>query len=478
MELTSLSFVLFFVASLTSYWFLSTRFRPWLLLLVSLLFYFSWKPAFGGTIILISAVTFFASLLMERQPVYKRLIATFSVAFVIGTLFIFKYLGFFGITLNGLSLALGTSYLLPAFEVALPIGLSFYTFQTVGYLIDIYRSKYPAEQNFFKYLLFVTYFPKLIAGPIERGDRLLPQLTKPEELSAKRIVSGLQLFVWGLFKKVVIADNLRLIVDPVFENLPEYRGLSLVITVFFYSWQIYADFSGYTDMARGISRMLGIELLENFRQPYLASSVGDFWRRWHMSLSSWLREYVYFPLGGSRAGFVRTSLNLMVVFLLCGLWHGAGWTFVLWGAFHGIVLVWERIAKIVSSERVRIPNIVGMLYTYTLVCISWVLFRANSLNDAFYIYRNSLVGLPNFISPSYIQATFSQVFETNQLEIAIALFAVGCIVTMDQVERRTSLKTKFHSLPTLGRFSLYVLAVVVVLLLRNVEYTPFVYVQF
>lgn len=478
MSLSSFAFALFLTVVAGMYWSLFRR-RQWLLLLgASYYFYFSWKPLYGLILLGATAVSYLCALAMGRWPQVKRVWLALGLLALFGTLFAFKYANFAGTTLALLLQRFGIDFTLPHFSWLLPLGISFFTFQTAGYLIDVFRGKIPAEKHLGYYALFVSFFPAISAGPIERGAHLLPQLRQPHPFRVDRAVSGLQLVTLGLIKKIVIADNLARGVNEVFGSLPEYRGLSLVLAVILFSWQIYADFSGYTDMARGVARLLGFDLLENFRTPYLATSVRDFWRRWHMSLSFWLRDYVYISLGGSRAGQWRTYLNTFLVFLICGLWHGAAWTFVVWGASHGLLIMAERVAAQLTKGRVHVPAFLATLYTYGVITGSWIFFRASSLAEAMYIVRNMVVGVRNFISPNYIWATLNQMFATNKVEMGLTLMCLVLAVSLELVSARVPLGAWLRARRWWLRWPVYVSALLLILFLRNAHITQFIYYQF
>jgi len=364
---------------------------------------------------------------------------------------------------------------LPQFKLLLPIGISFYTFQVVGYLVDVYRGSLKPEKHLGYFALFLCFFPQLMSGPIERGKELLPQLKKIHSFEYSQIISGLKLFTIGLFKKMVIADNLAVVVDRVFGSLPTYKGLSLIITVILFTWQIYTDFSGYTDMARGVAKMLGFNLVENFNAPYLATSVRDFWQRWHISLSRWFRDYLYIPLGGNRGGFWRTCMNVMIVFTLCGLWHGASWTFVVWGAFHGLMMAIERLVGKIT--KLQVPTVIKIIYTYSMVSISWIFFRSQNLSDAVYILRYAFVGFKSFMSVHYILATLSQLFVTNKVEMVIVVILLAIAIFLEIVPR-ISLSNFVSKQPTIIRYSLYVLLVLMIIQLRDANIKQFIYVRF
>ncbi len=460
MSFTSIDFLLFFIPVLLIYWWLPKKFQMYFLLFASYAFMSASNRWFAVLLGITTVLTYVCAKMLERSE-KKRLWITVGLGFLFGQLFISKYLGLFG--LRGLHLLI-------------PLGLSFYTFQTAGYLLDLYAGKSKLA-DFTHFALFVSFFPSVTAGPIERGDKLIPQFEKTHAFEYAKVSSGMQLFTLGLFKKMVIADNLAIPVDKVFASLTVYRGLSLVIALVLFSWQLYFDFSGYSDMARGIARILGFEIEINFKNPYFATSVQNFWRRWHISLSSWFRDYLYIPLGGSRKGSLRTVLNVIIVFTLCGLWHGAALTFVVWGLAHGMLIASERLVKH-YLPKFHVPHVVSMIYTYSVVVLTWVLFRSSTLQDATYIYTNAFVGLKNFIRPQYIQATLSQLFDTNREEMIIVglLFCVG--ICLEVISYQWDAGTLIKKLPRSVRFSLYIIAITMIVLLRQATIQKFIYVQF
>ncbi len=403
MLFNSLHFLVFFPLMVGLYYALPARWRAPLLLASSYYFYFSWRPEYTLLLLATTLLDYYSGVRMSRlaTKAQRRPWLYLSLASNLGTLFIFKYFNFFRDTAGALATALHLPYAVPALELVLPVGVSFYTFQSVAYIVDVYQSKLEAEPNLGRFALFVAFWPQLVAGPIERGGQMLPQLRQTHEFDYDNVASGLRLMAWGMFKKVVIADRLALLANPVFDHPRQFDSLALVLAVAAFTGQIYADFSGYTDLARGAARVLGYRLVLNFRQPYLATSVGDFWRRWHMSLSNWFRDYVYIPLGGSRRSPARNYGNVLIVFLLSGLWHGASWTFVVWGALHGCYLVVEnwsaplraRLAQASGlAARPRLHRALATAATVALVAYAWLFFRANTLPDAFYISTHLFQG--------------------------------------------------------------------------------------
>lgn len=473
MVLYSFIFLFFFFFLFVVFWKLPKHYRWILLLGFSYYFYASWKPAYLGIILLTTLVSFYCAILMHKKRHHKGRYLLLALVINLGILFTFKYFNFFAITIDQ---TLGAT--LPQFELLLPLGISFYTLQVIGYLVDVYKGKTVPEKHLGVLALFVCFFPQLSAGPIERSTTLLPQLKKMPDFQYSQVTDGAKLFLLGLFKKIVIADNLAIVVDRTFSALPDHKGLSLIIVIFLYTWQIYMDFSGYTDMARGIAKMVGINLIENFNAPYLARSVQDFWRRWHISFSTWLRDYIYFPLGGSRHGLLRTVLNTFIVFIVSGLWHGAAWTFVIWGVLHGAGIAFERVMKKFFGGRFTVPIIVQIAYAYCLVSIFWIFFRANTVSDAFYVLRNAFVGVRNFFSPDYIMATLNQLFVYNKIEMYITFGLVAIAILFEVMQRKNHVLKILDTKPIVIRFAVYTILLFLIFQLRNAEIKEFIYVKF
>ena len=389
MLFNSWQFALFFPIVFALYWGLPHRFRIGLILTASYYFYMSWNVKYVVLILFTTIVSYFAALLISKTDSTrtKKAILILSLIACLGVLFVFKYFNFFaGAVVDFMSLF--TIHLHPmTLKLLLPVGISFYTFQTLGYVIDVYRGTTQPERNFWVYAAFISFFPQLVAGPIERTNNLLPQIKAAHEFNYQQAVYGIKLMTWGFFKKLAVADVLAVYVDRAFFDVYSYQGFSLLLAVFFFTVQIYCDFSGYSDIARGCSKMLGIELMENFRSPYFASSLREFWSRWHISLSTWFRDYVYIPLGGNRCGKFRHNMNLLVTFMISGLWHGASWTFVVWGMLHGLGQVLENAFTPKSKhEPHELTRLVRTLVTFVFVMLAWVFFRAQSLSEAVYVF--------------------------------------------------------------------------------------------
>ncbi|MEN8184296.1 MAG: MBOAT family protein, partial [Myxococcota bacterium] len=388
MLFNSLEYALFLATCFVLHALLPQRLRNALLLAASYLFYAAWDWRFLALILASTGVDFLVGRALESrpdEPVRRRQLLGVSLAANLGLLGTFKYAGFFVESFLELAAAVGVHAPEPLIRIVLPVGISFYTFQTLSYTIDVYRRRTPATRNLLDFALFVAFFPQLVAGPIERAGRLLPQMRK-RRLEIERIAAGGWLLLWGTYKKVVVADNLAPLVEAVYAPGASPAAGELAFASVAFALQIYCDFSGYTDIARGSARLFGFELMLNFRLPYLATSPRDFWRRWHISLSTWLRDYLYIPLGGNRSGRIVSQRNLMITMLLGGLWHGAAWNFVLWGGYHGGLLAVHR-ALLPVLERIR-PGAAAaraawwtlrVAATFLLVLLGWVLFRVDSL---------------------------------------------------------------------------------------------------
>lgn len=382
MTFTSIPFLFFFIIVFVTNYYLKDKSRTLFLLLTSYVFYGLFDLRFLPILWIITLITFISSKLMHQYAQHKKLILFFDVFVTIGILFFYKYFNFFAsILFNNES---------TNFSILLPIGISFFTFQSLGYVIDVYRDSKSYEPNFLNLALFIGFFPQLTSGPISRARDLIPQIQNKREIHSLEMESGLYQFLWGMFKKIVIADNFALIANHGFNNYETTFGLPILLSVIAYSIQIYGDFSGYSDMAIGLSRMLGFNLKENFNSPYLSISIKDFWSRWHISLSTWFKDYVYIPLGGSRVGQLRKYLNLLITFMVSGLWHGANYTFIIWGALHGFFQIIEDLLS-KKFNIALIPKVIRWLFTMFVVSFAWIFFRANSLSHALGIIKSIAV---------------------------------------------------------------------------------------
>ncbi len=381
----SFSFFALFAVTGVVYWWLKDRDqRLWWVLLASCVFYMSWNPWLIALIFLSTSVDYVVARRLEgaRTPRIRKGLLALSVAVNLGILGTFKYADFALASTSAAAGMLGWKVAAPVYGLVLPLGISFYTFEAISYVVDVYRGKIAAVRRPLDYLVYIMFFPHLIAGPIVRPQYFLPQLRQAKRLDWDRLQVGAQLFLMGLFKKAVIADNLAAIVDPVFADPGAYGTGAAWLAVLGYAAQIYCDFSGYSDMAVGVAHWLGFKLPMNFNMPYAAGDIGEFWARWHISLSTWLRDYLYIPLGGNRQGTFQTYRNLLLTMLLGGLWHGAAWTFVAWGLYHGLLLVAHRMWATVRPDVGGAMRPLSVLLTFLSVCVGWVLFRAQSFTDA------------------------------------------------------------------------------------------------
>jgi alginate O-acetyltransferase complex protein AlgI len=390
MIFNSFEFLAFFLIVVGLWFTLPVRFRWAMLLAASCIFYMFFIPAYILILAATIVIDWFAGIWIEdtQDPRKKRRYLWMSVVSVTAILFVFKYFNFFNDNVAQLARLLHWHYPIAALKIILPIGLSFHTFQSLSYVIEVYRGRQRAERHFGIYALYVMYFPQLVAGPIERPQNLLHQFHDPKPFQPLAVRDGLLLALWGLFKKVVVADTLALYVDAVYDHHAVHSGPTLLLATYCFAVQIYCDFSGYSDIARGISRVFGIELMKNFETPYFSTSIREFWSRWHISLSTWFRDYVYIPLGGNRVSLPRNMVNQFLVFLLSGFWHGANWTFIIWGALHGLYLLAERVGDLIRGRPATpatpgsLRSIVRWLVTFHLVVLAWVFFRANTVTQA------------------------------------------------------------------------------------------------
>ncbi len=420
MLFNSLQFVAFFIIVTSVYFTIPHRFRWLWLLLSSCYFYMAFLPIYililGFTIV----VDYFAGIFLETSKGQtKKIFLLCSIAANIGVLSFFKYYNFLGESFSNILDKFGFHTHIPYLKILLPIGLSFHTFQALSYTIEVYRGNQKAEKHFGIYALYVMFYPQLVAGPIERPQNLLHQFRERHYFEYNRVVEGLKLMLWGFFKKIVIADRLALYVNPVFNNVEQHNSLTLLTATFFFAFQIYCDFSGYTDIARGSAKVMGFNLMLNFNRPYFSKNIREFWSRWHISLSTWFRDYVYIPLGGSRVSTIKHFRNLLIVFMLSGLWHGANWTFVIWGTMHGIFLIIGTFIKLSEKKFRLMSNIIAQLFTFLLVCMSWIFFRANNLKDASIVYKRIFTMSPG------------QFFLATPSTFVYSIFGIFCLLLVE-----------------------------------------------
>lgn len=492
MLFNSIEFLIFFAVVLTVYFILKSKHRWILLLAASYYFYMSWNPAYIILIILSTVVDYFAGLKMgSTDDKSKRKKYLFVSLFInLGMLFFFKYYDFFNDSFTYLTNEVGILQyggVLPTFDLLLPVGISFYTFQTLSYTIDVYRGEKEPEKHFGIFALYVSFFPQLVAGPIERSTRLLPQFKEKYKFDYIRVTDGLKLMLWGFFKKVVVADRLAIFVNGVYNDVNGVEGLPLILATVFFAFQIYCDFSGYSDIAIGAAQVMGFNLMNNFKRPYFSKSIPEFWRRWHISLSTWFKDYVYIPLGGNRVSETRYYTNLFITFLISGLWHGAAWTFVIWGALHGFYQIFSIITK---DYRFKIKKKLGITnfptinkysqigITFILVDFAWIFFRANSLTDAWYIINNFFTGINSQISSIGMLSNSLSGFGFSKYELAVAVGVILIMEVIHLIQRHGSIRHMMRDKPIWFRWSLYYVLVFMILFLGAYGNQEFIYFQF
>jgi alginate O-acetyltransferase complex protein AlgI len=484
MLFNSLQFCVFFFVVTSLFFVLPHRWRWLLLLAASCYFYMAFIPVYILVLILIIIIDYIAGIYIEKaQGSARKYLLMASLAANIGVLFIFKYFNFFANSLTDvISLASARPISQIALEIILPIGLSFHTFQSMSYTIEVYRGNQKAERHFGIYALYVMFYPQLVAGPIERPQNLLHQFRERHDFDYQRVTDGLKLMAWGMFKKVVIADRLAVFVNEIYQSPQNYEGWLLIIGTVFFAFQIYCDFSGYSDIAIGSAQVMGFKLMDNFRRPYFATSIADFWTRWHISLSTWFRDYLYIPLGGNRVSQWRWYLNLLIVFLVSGLWHGANWTFVIWGALNGLYLIGE-----ISTQKVRsgisnmlrldrmpvLQKALQMIITFSLVTFAWIFFRANSLPDAFYIISHL------WTSQNQLGIVESLNRLGNPIDIGVAVASVICLLIVEAFQSQRAIRPMLAKQPLVIRWVVYYILIMAIIVFAQITNPiEFIYFQF
>lgn len=472
MVFNSLHFLIFLPIVLGIYLVLDQKSRLYLLLIASYYFYMSWKSEYVILILSSTIINYISAIYIDKYRDSKVSKAWLSIGLItsLGILFAFKYLNFFIQSVGGLF-----DLQVNRFNLLLPVGISFYTFQTLSYTIDVYRKKTKVENNFFIFALYVSFFPQLVAGPIERSDRLLPQFYQEHSFKYNKFVNGLRMLLWGMFKKVVVADRLAAYVNAVYNNVPNHSGITLLVATYFFAFQIYCDFSGYSDIAIGTAKMFGYNLMTNFRTPYFSRTLKEFWSRWHISLSTWFKDYFYIPIGGNRCSKLRQNFNLLATFIVSGLWHGANWTFIIWGAIHGLYQIFEKytnkffrkIATTIKLDKVEyLQKGISIFIIFNIVCFAWIFFRANSLSDAFLIIYKIFTDIrlsKLFIDSkvmllSFIGITVTLVYDALSFNIGFAGFL------------------KKHS--TVYRWSTYLFISILIMTIGVLDESQFIYFQF
>ena len=475
MTFNSFSFWLVFLLIFGLYWLIPAKWNQWrkvFLIVVSYLLYMNWKPAFALVLLAITLVTYGGGYVLDKQAVNseelrvkrrKRLIWLFAVLSLL-PLLVFKYYNFVNESVWSLLSSLGLRYELHGLNWAIPVGISFFTFQAVGYLFDVYYQRIKAEKSIVDYTLFVCFFPQIFSGPISKANELLPQIKEEHKFNYQQGVQGLKFLLWGMFLKLVLADRLGLYVDKVAANYDMYSGGTCVLSAIFYSLQIYGDFAGYSLMAIGVAKTLGFNLINNFNRPYFSVSITDFWRRWHISLSRWLKDYVYIPLGGSRCSKLRNYWNIFVTFLVSGIWHGANWTFIVWGLIHGFAQIIEKALGWNNKESKGFVKLLRIVGTFVLVTVAWIFFRMPTLSDAVLFIKH---GVTDFGSPEVLSIT----------NFGIYLMAIALVVFKETREEFFPSKLRFLN-NRYVRWAEYVVVFSLILLCGALDSGSFIYGSF
>lgn len=471
MLFNSFAFLLFFIVVTLAYYLLNHRWRWLMLLIASCYFYAFLIPIYLLVLFLIILIDYTAGIYIEsNRGNTRRLYLAISIISNLSVLSVFKYHNFFVENVNLISrLFSANAGLLSFWKLALPVGLSFHTFQAMSYTIEVYKGRQPAEKRLGIYALYVMFYPQLVAGPIERPQNLIPQFNIKHQVNYDGMVAGLKWMLWGFFMKVVVADRLGIYVDYVFRNVEVHSRLALITAVFFYTFQIYSDFGGYSLIALGAARVMGINLSLNFNRPYLAVSLMDFWKRWNITLSQWFRDYVYFPLGGSRVTIAKYVFNVLVVFILSGLWHGANWTFIVWGLLHGILLLVSYFKKRVWPH-LNIPKSLSTISTFLVISFAWIFFRSRNLKEASIIIKR-------IFNPKTVQVVEGE-FDERSLLIYSGIGILTIILTELIAEY---LPGKFHLLHSKNewiRMATCIVIIVVIILFGVFDGSQFIYFQF
>jgi alginate O-acetyltransferase complex protein AlgI len=480
MLFNSWEFLIFFPIVTILYFLSPHRFRWAILLVASCIFYMYLIPQYLLVLFFLIIVDYFAAIIIQRSKGKARktylilsLLANCSV------LFFFKYFNFFSENVNNIAQLIHWNYSITALQIILPIGLSFHTFQSMSYTIEVYRGQQKVERHLGIYALYVMFYPQLVAGPIERPQNLIHQFYQKHSADIKRILEGLGLMLWGFFKKVVVADRLAILSSIVFNDPQSFNGMTLLLGVIFFTFQIYCDFSGYSDIAIGSAKVMGFTLMENFNRPYLSKSISEFWRRWHISLSTWFKDYIYIPLGGNRVAPALVALNLIIVFMISGLWHGANWTFIIWGLLHGTFLVTSLLTQKLRQNLVRatklnsaphLHNFLKIAITFTLVSLSWIFFRSNTMQDAFYILAS--------IAKLKLTLSLGLGLSVSYFILSLVLIlAVGIIHLLQERKGQTFLEF-MRSKSLKVKFIFYLALLFAILLFGVFDNSHFIYFQF
>lgn len=440
------------------------------LITISYLLYINWDAAYSLILLGITLITFYGAKIISNTPtIHKRLIliALFTtLAFL--PLLIFKYYNFIITSVTQILTDIGFRFELPGLNWAIPIGISFFSFQAIGYLLDVYHNRIKAEHNIIDYTLFVSFFPQITSGPISKAEDLIPQLKNLKPFEYAKVASGLKFLLWGMFLKVVVADRLGIFVNAVYENYQFYSGIDCFIASVFYSIQIYGDFAGYSLMALGIAKCLGIDLINNFERPYLATSITSFWKRWHISLTQWLTRQIYIPLGGSRTSKIKTYRNILITFIVSGIWHGANWTFIIWGAFHGIIQIIEKALSIQKeTHKNKLIAIIRIIITFLLVNFAWIIFRIPSIDETW-----------DIITKIFTSFSGDILANTNNSDKLLMLTGILILLIKEITEEFFNGEKLWSRINFGGRFIIYTILFIMIISIGVLDSGQFIYVSF
>ncbi len=444
------------------------RLPNWLLIAISYGLYIKWNPAYSLLLLGITVITYATALLIEKVPLNRRkILIVCGLLLTLLPLLIFKYYNFITGQFNAMGDAIGLEFGLRGLNWLLPLGISFFTFQAVGYVADVYLGRIKAEHNWWDYMLFICFFPQIAAGPIGRASTLLPQIKSSRPFDAAQCTQGLRWLLWGMFLKVVMADRIGLVVDPILAKWEAQSATMCIMAAVLYSMQIYGDFAGYSFMALGVGQILGFELINNFNRPYLSQNVTEFWHRWHISLSTWLRDYVYIPLGGSRCSKARNYLNIAITFLVSGIWHGANWTFIVWGILHGLAQIIEKALGLNKLKSNGFTRVIRVVATFILVTLLWVIFRMPTFDDAFGVIGHMFSGANN-----------STITIAPSMAIML-LLSISIVVIKDLMDEFLPQNMTFlHHRITAVRYTSYLVLVTLILLCGVFDASQFIYARF
>ncbi|WMN08053.1 MBOAT family O-acyltransferase [Marivirga arenosa] len=486
MLFNSLGFLLFFPIVVIIYFILPNKWRWVWLLAASYYFYMSWNATYALLILTSTVITYLSGIFINKSDKVNKKKVWVAISFVSNLLILiyFKYFNFLANSINDLMEISQLGINIPNLDILLPVGISFYTFQALSYTVDVYRDQIKPELHFGKYALFVSFFPQLVAGPIERSSHLIPQFSQRHPFNYNKFKSGLRLMIWGFFMKLVVADRVAILVNEVYNSPEDHYGVQILVATVFFAIQIYCDFAGYSNIAIGAARIMGFDLMKNFDTPYFSKSITEFWRRWHISLSTWFRDYLYIPLGGSRVKLYRSYLNLFIVFLVSGLWHGASYNFLIWGALHGIFIVVEKAIN-TSALRPTINRFFNfdllanklllIVFTFILADFAWIFFRANNLSDSVVIIRNLFDWDWNLL---FNGSLYNLGLEAN--EFWLAVYSILFLIGLEVFQSKMNLSKALNAQPIIFRWSVYLILLFSVLIfgVYGSEEKSFIYFQF